>query len=267
MVAEVVGGFLSNSLALLADAGHMFSDAAALGLALFALWFAARPAPPQRTYGYYRAEILAALVNGAALVAIALFIIVEAWRRFREPQIVAGGLMMWVAGGGFAVNLASLLILRGGKEESLNIRGAWLHVLMDLLGSVQVLVAGTLVLVFGLTWVDPLASILIALLVLYSSWELVSASVSVLMESAPGHIDIDAVRDALRSLPGVVEVHDLHVWTITSGMVALSAHLIAEERRPELLSDARRTLSHRFAITHATIQVERERGDDCPGGC
>jgi len=267
MVAEIVGGLLSNSLALLADAGHMFSDAAALGLALFALWFAARPAPPRRTYGYYRVEILAAFVNGATLVAIALFIVAEAWQRLREPPEIQGGLMMAVAAGGFAVNVVSLWLLHGGREESLNVRGAWLHVWTDLLGSVQVLAAGGLILAFGWTWVDPLASVLIALLVLYSSWGVVSASVSVLMESAPGHIDIDAVRNALRALPGVLEVHDLHVWTITSGRVALSAHVIADDRRPGLLAEARRTLSRRFGITHTTIQVERDPTDNCPGGC
>lgn len=267
MIAEVAGGLLSNSLALLADAGHMFSDAAALVLALFAIWFAAREAPPRRTYGHYRAEILAALVNGAALIAIAFLIMIEAWRRLWQPPEVQGGLMMAVAAGGFVVNLVSLLILHGGRNESLNVHGAWLHVLTDLLGSVQVLVAGALILLLGWTWVDPLASALIAVLVLYSAWKLVSASVSVLMESAPRHIDIDEVRDALCSLPGVTEVHDLHVWTITSGMVALSAHLIADPPSAELLTDARNTLAHRFAINHSTIQVEDGEGNTCPGGC
>jgi cobalt-zinc-cadmium efflux system protein len=271
MVAEVVGGLLTNSLALLADAGHMLSDAAALGLALFALWFAARPAPPHRTYGHYRAEILAALLNGATLVAIAVFILREAYNRIWSPPEVLGGPMMAVAAGGLVVNLVSLRVLHGSREANLNLRGAWLHVLTDALGSLQAIAAGALIVAFGWTWADPVASVLIGLLVLYSAWGLVSAAVSVLMENAPVNVDVDAVRNALRTVPGVAEVHDLHVWSITSGMPALSVHLVVAPesiRRDELLERARKLLRHGFGVAHTTIQVEEGVSgcQPCPEG-
>ena len=206
MGVEVVGGLLADSLALLADAGHMLSDAGALALTLFAMRFARRPATAQRTYGSYRAEILAALVNGATLVAVAIYIFVEAVERFRTPPEVEGGLMLAVACGGLIVNAAGLLILRGGDDASLNMRGAWLHVLTDALGSLQAIVAGALILTFGWYWVDPLASVLIGLLVIYSSWSLIQQSVAVLMEGAPGHINVDEVRSALLEIPHVAGV-------------------------------------------------------------
>ncbi len=185
MDAEVVGGILTNSLALLADASHMLSDAGALGLCIFAIWIASRPASADRTFGYYRSEILAALINGAALVAIAVFILIEAWQRLREPQEVAGPLMLVIAVGGLVVNLVGLAILRGGRHESLNIRGAWLHVFTDTLGSLQVIAAAALISIFGWNWIDPVASALIALLVLWSSWSLLKEAVDVLLESSP----------------------------------------------------------------------------------
>jgi len=260
MVAEIVGGLLTNSLALLADAGHMLSDAAALGLALFAIWFARRPPTPQHTYGYYRAEILAALINAATLVAVALYIFVAAIRRFASPPEVEGGLMLLIASGGLLVNLIGLWILRGGKDESLNIRGAWLHVLTDMFGSLQAMVAGALIWTLGWDWVDPLASILIGLLVTYSGWDLLKQSVSVLMESAPASIDVDEVRDAIISVPEVDGVHDLHIWTITSGLVALSAHVVTREdvATGPLLQKLRELLEDRFGIGHITIQIEPE---------
>jgi len=271
MAAEVAGGLLTNSLALLADAGHMLSDAAALGLALFALWFAARPAPSHRTYGYYRIEILAALANGATLVAVAAFILLEAYERLWSPPQVKGAPMMLVAAGGLAVNLVSLRLLHAGRGGSLNVRGAWLHVLTDTLGSLQAIAAGALIVAFGWTWADPAASVLIGLLVLYSAWGLVSASVSVLMESAPVNVDVDAVRDALLAVPGVAAVHDLHVWSITSGMPALSVHLVAPPdagRRDELLGRAGEMLRDRFGVAHSTIQLESQGGrGPCPNGC
>lgn len=258
MGAEVVGGILTNSLALLADAGHMLSDAAALGLALFALWFARRPAPTSHTFGYYRAEILAALANGATLVAISIYIFWEAVQRFRSPPEVQGGLMMAVAAGGLVINLAGLLILRGGREESLNVRGAWLHVLTDMLGSVQALVAGGLIWWLGWNWADPVASVLIGLLVVYSSWTLLAESVGVLMQRAPGRIDVDEIREALVSMEGVVGVCDMHVWTVTSGLESLSAHVIVEEGRTgrEMLRRVRDLVHDRFDIDHVTIQLE-----------
>lgn len=260
MAVEIVGGLLAGSLALLADAGHMLSDAAALGLTLFAMRFARRPATTQRTYGSYRAEILAALVNGATLVAVAIYIFVEAFDRFRAPPEVEGGLMMAVASGGLAVNAAGLWILRGSHDTSLNMRGAWLHVLTDALGSVQAIVAGVLIWAYGWDWVDPVASVLIGLLVIYSSWSLITQSVSVLMEGAPGHINVDDVRSALLELPHVVNVHDLHVWMITSGFIALSAHVTCpgDHAHDQTLALARAMLAERFGIRHTTIQIDRD---------
>jgi cobalt-zinc-cadmium efflux system protein len=262
MGAEVVGGWLANSLALLADAAHMLSDAGALALALFAMRFAERPATARHTYGYYRAEILAALVNGATLIAIALIIFLEAYERLQAPPQVQGGLMMGVAVGGLIVNGLGLWFLHGGRDESLNVHGAWIHVLTDALGSVQAIVAGALILMFGWTWVDPVASVLIGLLIIYSAWYIVAQSVSVLMEGAPGHVDVDDVRAALLGLPHVSEVHDLHVWTITSGFVALSAHLTCRtpgEQEP-VLQSAQEILTERFSIRHTTIQIDRDAG-------
>jgi cobalt-zinc-cadmium efflux system protein len=264
MGIEVAGGLLSGSLALLADAGHMLSDAGALALTLFAMRMARWPATPERTFGYYRAEILAALANGAALVAIALFIFVEAYGRLGNPPEVQGPLMLAVASGGLVVNLVGLWLLHGGHDTNLNVRGAWLHVLTDALGSVQAMAAGALIWAFGWHWVDPVASVLIGLLVIYSSWSLIRQSVAVLMEGTPGHIDIDDVRSALLELPGVSAVHDLHVWTITSGFVALSTHLTCVEpsAHQAVLGAAQELLRHRFGIRHSTIQLDRDPSCD-----
>ena len=260
MVAEIIGGLLTNSLALLADAGHMLSDAGALALALFALWMARRPAPRERTYGNYRTEILAALANGATLIAVAVYIFIEAFRRFGAPPEVQGAAMMGVAVGGLIVNLAGLWILNAGKSESLNVRGAWLHVLTDALGSVGAIAAGALVWAFGWNWADPVASVVIGVLVIYSSWELLKETVNVLMEGAPGHLNVDEVRDAMRGVAGVRAVHDLHVWTITSGMVALSAHVVVEDGSfdQRTLRAVREALREGFGIEHSTVQLERE---------
>jgi cobalt-zinc-cadmium efflux system protein len=260
MLAELVGGIVSGSLALLADAGHMLSDAGALGLSLFAIWMSQRPPNPRRTWGYYRTEILAALANGATLVAISVFILLEAWERLRNPPEVDAPLMMGIAAGGLIVNLLGLYILSGGRSESLNIRGAWLHVLTDALGSVQAIAAGALIWAFGWTWADPVASVLIALLVVYSAWHLLRETVGVLMEGTPHHIDMDEVRDALMAIPEVIGVHDLHCWTITSGMESLSAHVVVEEGCAECakLVEVRTLLHNRFGIDHLTIQIESE---------
>lgn len=260
MVAEIIGGLLSNSLALLADAGHMFSDVASLGLSVFAIWIANRPAGSQRTFGYYRAEILAALVNGATLVAVSFFIVYEAWQRFSDPPEVQGGLMMWVAVGGLVVNLFGLAVLHGGKEHSLNVRGAWLHVLSDTLGSVAAIVAGLLIQNFGWYIADPIISAVISLLVVVSAWRLVSESVWVLMQAAPANIDVPELNTALCETPGVLEVHDLHVWTITSGMDSVSCHIVSDGTQPydELLQRVRDVVIERFSIDHVTIQIEPE---------
>jgi len=265
MVAELVGGWFSGSLALLADAGHMLSDVAALGLSLFASWIAHRPPTPQHSYGYYRAEILAALANGAGLVAISIFVFVEAAGRFFQPPKVDAPLMLAVALGGLAVNLAGMVILHRGKSESLNVHGAWLHVFTDALGSVATLVAGGLIWLKGWNSADPVASVLIGILVIYSSWNLLKSSITILMESTPRHLDIDEVRNALVGVPGVLEVHDLHIWTITSGMDSLSAHVVVREGHSHQtsLQEIREVLHHRFAIDHMTIQIEPDSQEEC----
>jgi cobalt-zinc-cadmium efflux system protein len=261
MVAELVGGLISNSLALLADAGHMLSDTGALALSLFALWMAQKPATPRRTYGYYRTEILAALANAATLIAISLVIFIEAFQRFQHPEPVMGLTVMWIAAGGLAVNVIGLLVLHGGKDESLNIRGAWLHMLTDALGSVGAILGGLAVWAFGWMWADPAVSVAIAVLVLYSSWHLLRESLNVLLEGTPPHIDLEAVRAAMLGVNGVEEVHDLHVWTITSGLDAMSGHVVVGERTVrresgEILSDLHCMLHDRFGLHHLTIQIE-----------
>jgi cobalt-zinc-cadmium efflux system protein len=265
MVAEFVGGIMTNSLALLADAGHMLADAGALGLSLFALWAAQKPVTSTHTYGYYRTEILAALVNGSTLVAIAIYIFIEAYQRLAMIPEVQGVLMLGIAGGGLLINLASLCILNAGKSESLNIRGAWLHVFTDMLGSIGVMVAAALIWKLGWHWVDPLVSVLIGLLVLYSSWKLLKEVVAVLMEGSPGHIDVDDVRNAILEINGVDAVHDLHVWTITSGIIALSVHVTAKGKHSQkrLLTTIQNTLRKRFRIAHGTIQIEPKDYNEC----
>jgi cobalt-zinc-cadmium efflux system protein len=260
-VAEVVGGYLANSLSLLADAGHMLSDVGALALSLFALWISRRPATDRRTYGYYRTEILAAFANAATLIAISLYIFVEALGRLRAPQPVAGELVMWIALGGLLVNGAGAALLHGGREQSLNIRGAWLHLLTDALGNVGVIVGGVLVWAFGWLWADPAMSIVIGVLVVWSGWQLLRESIGVLLEGAPSHIDVEAVRAAVMEVDGVEAVHDLHVWSITSGMEALSVHVVVGERHErrhsgDILSDVHETLHGRFGLHHLTVQIE-----------
>ena len=260
MVAEIVGGLAANSLALLADAGHMFSDAAALALSLVAVMLAQRPATPQRTYGFHRAEILAALTNGAALLALSVLIAREAWERLSEPPDVHGGLMLAVACGGLTINLLNLMILSGGRHHNLNVRGAWLHVMADTLGSVGAISAGAVIYFFGWRWADPVASFVIAALVLYSAWGLVRETLDVLMEGVPKGISIDEVQAALRALPGVLDAHDLHVWSLTSGRNIATTHLVIEEDadHQRIIDAANRELVERFAISHATIQVEHD---------
>ena len=259
MVAEAVGGWLAGSLALLADAGHMLADTAALGLALFVARVAQRPATPERSFGLLRLEILAALVNGALLIAIAIGIGIEAWHRLKAPTAVDGPLLLGVAGVGLVANLATLKILHHGHEHSLNQRGAYLHVLGDLLGSVGALAAGALVLTTGWTMVDPLISVLITVLVIGSAWRLIKESTDVLMEATPDHIALGDVHDRIASVPGVDSVHDLHVWTVTSGVVAMSGHLVVKnptDNQPvlEAVQDQMRALG----INHVTVQMERD---------
>jgi len=259
MLVEMIGGWLAGSLALLADAAHMLADVAALALALVAAWVAQRPATPERSFGFMRLEILAALLNGAVLFAIAIGIGVEAWHRLRVPQLVNGRLLLGVAAVGFAANLAAAVVLHRGHQHSLNQRGAYLHVLGDLLGSVGALVAGVIILAFGWLLADPLISMLIGLLVLGSAWRLVKESTDVLLEAAPSHIALSDVHDRIASVPGVESVHDLHLWTVTSGVVAMSGHLVVKnptDNQPVL--EAVQGRMRALGIQHVTVQVERE---------
>jgi len=258
-VVEFVGGWLASSLALLADAAHMLADVAALALALVAAWIARRPATPERSFGFLRLEILAALVNGAVLFAIALGIGVEAWRRVHAPEAVNGALLLGVAAIGFAANVGAAVVLHGGHQHSLNQRGAYLHVLGDLLGSVGALIAGAIVIATGWTLADPLISVLIGLLVLASAWRLVKESLDVLLEATPRHIALSDVHERIVSVPGVESVHDLHLWTVTSGVVAMSGHLVVKnpsDNQPIL--EAVQSRMRAMGIHHVTVQVERE---------
>ncbi len=267
MLAEAVGGFLTGSLALLADAGHMLTDVVALSLGLFAVRLAQRSATSQRTYGYHRTEILVALAQGALLVGVALALFVEAAQRLGEPHAILAGPMLAIASGGLVVNLIGLALLAGGRAHDLNVRGAWLHVLSDALGSAGAIAAALLVLAFGWTWADPLASMAIAALIVRSSLSLLREAVAVLMEWAPEHVDVEAIHRQLAGVSNVIAVHDLHVWTIASGMVALSGHVVvADEReRGKLLQEMSDLLHERFGIDHATLQIETEDFRE-PGG-
>ena len=259
LVAEVVGGLLSNSLALLADAGHMLTDVAALGLSLFVAWFSRRPENDKRTYGYLRLEILAAFVNGAMLLLLSIWIMVEAILRFRAPEPISGGLMLIVAVLGLLVNVVAAWTLHPSQGGSLNIRGAYLHVLSDLLGSVGTVTAALLVRYMGWLTADPIASVFVTLLIIRSAWRLVRESVDVLLESTPAHISLGAVRAQLEAIPGIESVHDLHVWTVTSNHIAMSAHAIVREpeRQQHVLEHALDAM-RLFGIHHVTIQLERQ---------
>jgi cobalt-zinc-cadmium efflux system protein len=264
MLAEAVGGWMTGSLALLADAGHMLADVAALALALVAIWFGSRPATPSKTFGYYRLEILAALINGVALVLISGLIFVEAYKRWAEPPVVRSGLMMLIATGGLVINVICAWVLHGDHKDDLNVRGAWLHIIGDALGSVGAICAGALMSIYGWYAADPLFSCLIGLLIIWSSWHLIRESTNVLLEGTPAHINLAAVEDVILQTEGVEDVHDLHVWTITSGREALSAHVIHVESisQAELLKELRAKLLERFGVDHLTIQMETPDFED-----
>jgi cobalt-zinc-cadmium efflux system protein len=259
MLAEAIGGYWANSLALLSDAGHMFTDVAALALALFAAWFASRPATQNKTYGFYRLEILAALVNGVTLIALSVLICVEAYHRFRQPEEVQGWALVWIAVGGLVVNMVSAWLLsRSHAHDNLNMRGAYLHVLGDLLGSVAAIAAGVLIVWKGWRWADPLFSVVISLLIVWNSWRIVAESVNVLLEGVPSHISPAAVEQAIKTIHGVREVHDLHIWTITSGRHVLTAHVVVAnaDQSCRVLREVRALLAERFDLSHSTIQIE-----------
>ena len=258
MVVEWIAGWLTGSLALLADAGHMLTDASTLALSLFAAWFASRPATPEKTYGYYRTEILAALANGMALWMVVIWVFVRAFGRFLYPVEIQSGPMLCVAILGLAVNLISGRILAQAKTASLNVRGAWLNVMSDALGSVGVIIAALLIWRFGWKTVDPIASMVIGVLIWVNAWQLVTQSVNILLEGVPGHLRIPEVVQLIRQLPGVHDVHDIHLWTITTGMESMSGHVIVEDmaKSAELLSQMNELLSQRFGIRHTTFQLE-----------
>ena len=258
MLVELAGGLLSGSLALLADAGHMLTDASALSLSLFAAWIAAKPPTPGKTYGYYRSEILAALINGVAMWLIVAWIFARAIQRLFQPSEVQTGLMLLTAVLGLIANLASSQILLRASTKNLNVRGAQLHVLGDALGSCGVILAGLLMRLKGWTLADPLASLFIGLLIALSSWTLIAQAVTVLLEATPRHVDVARLTEELRSIEGVRDVHDLHVWTITTGLEALSGHLLVDrlERGPAILEAVNALLRERLGITHTTFQLE-----------
>jgi len=259
LIAEVVGGIISNSIALLADAGHMLTDVAALGLSLFVAWFAHLPRTSRRTYGYLRWEILAALINGVTLLLLSAWIIWESFARFASPEPITGGVMLTIAVLGLIANIAAARVLHPASESSLNVRGAYLHVLGDMLASVGTVAAAIIIWATGWLPADPLASLLTTALIIRGAWNLVRESVDVLLESAPAHCPPGAVRAQLEAIPGIESVHDLHIWSVSSGMVAMSAHAVVREpeRQQHVLEhihDAMRL----FGIEHVTVQLERE---------
>ena len=266
MFAEVVGGILSGSLALIADAGHMLTDAASIALALVAMHFAGKAASAERTFGYHRLEILAALLNALTLWLIAAWVAIEAYDRFREVPDVEGGLMLTVGSIGLIVNIVAAWILHGSAEHSVNVEGAFQHVMADLLGSVGVVISGILVWAFGWTLADPILSVIIGILILLSTWRLLAKVVHVLLEGVPEHIDVYKLCNEIEEVEGVTLIHDIHVWTIAPGYDALTAHVLTDPEYSgdnlELQRRLREIASHDFGIEHVTIQVEPS-----PEGC
>jgi len=260
LLLEFFGGLMTNSLALLSDSGHMLSDASSLALSLIAIWFAAKPASPNKTYGFYRFEILAALFNGVTLFVIAGFIIWEAVQRFFNPPTVASGSMMLIASIGLFANLLSAWVLmrKGDVKHNVNVRSAYLHVIGDALGSVGAIAAGFIMWLFGWYIADPIISILVALLILKGAWGVLKHSIHILMEGTPVTIDQNEVKKALKSIEGVKDVHDLHIWTITSGLDSLSCHILIEDHHDsqKVLQAAIHMIEEKFKILHTTIQIE-----------
>jgi cobalt-zinc-cadmium efflux system protein len=262
LVAEVIGGWITGSLALLADAGHMFTDVAGITLAILAVTFASRPATDTRTYGYYRLEILAAVINAVLLFGVAAFILVEAWRRWSEPPDVEGGLMLAFATVGLVANLIGVAILRSGSKESLNVKGAYLEVLGDTLGSAAVIVAALVIALTGWERADIVASVLVAAMILPRSWTLLREATDILLEAVPKGTDLAAIRQHILDTPGVLDAHDLHVWTLTSGMPVLSVHVVVDETvladnsGGQVLDALGECLAHHFDVEHCTFQLE-----------
>ncbi len=257
-VIEVVGSVLSNSLALLADAGHVLTDVFGVGFALAAIWIAGRPATSARTFGFLRIEIFAAVANAMLLFGVAAYVLYEAWRRLSEPADVTSGLMLAVATVGLVANAVSLYLLRDAQDRSLNMRGAYLEVMGDLAGSVAVIVAALVIAVTGWTGADVVASVLIGLLILPRTWTLLREGLDVLLEATPKGIKLEHVREHILEAPGVVGVHDLHAWTITSGMTVVSAHVVLSEdaRTGDILDHLGACLADDFDVKHSTFQLE-----------
>jgi cobalt-zinc-cadmium efflux system protein len=260
LALEIAGGIISNSLALLGDAGHMLVDALALGLSLFAILFARRPANPQKTFGYYRVEIMAALANGTILAFVAVYIFYEAYKRFSSPVEVNTQVMLIVAVIGLCANLSAMLLLRGVRGANLNIRAAFWHVMGDTISSVGVIIAAIVIYFTGWQFADALIAVLIGCVILWGAVKLVRESVEILMEAVPGHIQVDTVIDSIKVVPGVEEVHDVHIWTITSGLHALSAHVVIEDQQvsksTDIVQAINTMLMDKFDIGHTTLQLE-----------
>ncbi len=265
MIVEAVGGYLTNSLALIADAAHMFTDTGALGLALIAIWFAERPATPHKTYGYYRTEILAAFINSLVLLLISFFILYEAWQRLNHPPEVLSGPMLVIATVGLIINLIGMKLLFEGSANSLNMKGAYLKVFSDMLGSIGVIVASLLIMFKGWEIADPIASIAMGLFILPRTWNLLKQVTHVLLEGTPTHIEIDEVEQELSRIKGVVSIHDTHIWTITSGIDAMTAHVEIEDfsAANAILIEIKKVLVEKFKILHSTIQLETEECKEC----
>ena len=265
-VVEFVGGWLTNSLALLSDAGHMLSDVTAMGLSLFAAYVATLPVTSQKTFGYYRAEILAAFLNGLALWLVAGIIFGEAYYRFFSPPAVQVHGMVLIASIGLAINVLTAWILHGTHHTNLNLRGVFLHVLSDALGSLGTILAGALILWTGWYWADPATSMVIGILILFSSFSLVRESMDILMQATPRHLNLAEVQRTLETVAGVGQVHDLHIWTLTSGLFTLTAHVVVNGAHDHhaLLNALEQTIQERFGIDHITIQLEpqdRQKGE------
>lgn len=260
MSAEVVGGLLTGSLALLADAAHMLTDAGGLALALFAIRFAQRPATPQKTYGYLRVEILSALLNAVVLLLLTVCILYEAYQRFLSPPEILSGPMLAVACIGLIVNLISMRLLAGGASQSLNVKAAYFEVLGDMLGSLGVIVAALIVMWTGWTLADPLIGAAIGLFIVPRTWRLLREAVHILIEGVPAEVDLQLLEQSLRQIPGVTAVHELHVWTITSGLDSMSGHLVVDNmaEAPRVIRAARQTMRDRFGLDHVTVQIENE---------
>ena len=268
MIAEVVTGILSNSLALISDAAHMFTDTAALAISLVAIRVGKRPADKKRTFGYYRFEILAAAFNAILLFGVALYILFEAWQRFSNPPAIESTAMLIVASLGLVINLISMRLLAGGKDQSLNIKGAYLEVWSDMLGSAGVIVGAIVIKMTGWTWVDSLVAVGIGLWVLPRTWQLLRVSLNILLEGVPEGVGMQEIEAAVRKVPGVASVHDLHVWALTSNKLSLTVHVVTAapaEQIFDLLATIRALLAEKFDVSHTTVQIERNPCEQADG--